>query len=58
VQGVEYLGADLVLRCGVGTQTLLVRAPGRHVAQAGDAVRLHWHPHDAHGFDASGARVH
>jgi sn-glycerol 3-phosphate transport system ATP-binding protein len=58
VQGVEYLGADLVLRCGVGTQTLLVRAAGQHQAKAGDAVRLHWHAHDAHGFDAAGIRVH
>jgi sn-glycerol 3-phosphate transport system ATP-binding protein len=58
VQGVEYLGADLVLRCGVGTQTLLVRAAGQHHAKAGDAVRLHWHAHDAHGFDAAGIRVH
>ena len=58
VQGVEYLGADLVLRCGVGTQTLLVRAAGQHHAKAGDAVRLHWHAHDAHGFDAAGRRVH
>jgi sn-glycerol 3-phosphate transport system ATP-binding protein len=58
VQGVEYLGADLVLRCGVGTQTLLVRAAGQHRAKAGDAVRLHWHAHDAHGFDAAGQRVH
>ena len=58
VQDVEYLGADLVLRCGVGTQTLLVRAAGQHRAKAGDAVRLHWHAHDAHGFDAAGRRVH
>ena len=58
VQGVEYLGADLVLRCGVGTQTLLVRAAGQHHARAGDAVRLHWHAQDAHGFDAAGQRVH
>jgi len=58
VQDVEYLGADLVLRCGVGTQTLLVRAAGQHQAKAGDAVRLHWHAHDAHGFDAAGRRVH
>ena len=58
VQGVEYLGADLVLRCGLGTQTLLVRAAGHHHAQAGDTVGLHWHPRDAHAFDARGHRVH
>ena len=57
VRGVEYLGADLVLRCGVGTQTLLVRTAGQHAARAGDAVRLHWSPRDAHGFDAAGQRI-
>jgi hypothetical protein len=35
-----------------------VRAPGRQQAQAGDAVRLHWQTHDAHGFDDAGRRVH
>ena len=58
VQSVEYLGADLVLRCGVGTQSLLVRAAGADTTKAGDAVRLHWPAHDAHGFDSSGHRVH
>jgi sn-glycerol 3-phosphate transport system ATP-binding protein len=58
VRSVEYLGADLVLRCAVGTQTLLVRAAGQHQASAGDAVHLHWHAHEAHGFDAAGLRVH
>jgi sn-glycerol 3-phosphate transport system ATP-binding protein len=58
VQAVEYLGADLVLRCGVGSETLLVRATGAHHARAGDAVRLHWQPHDAHAFDATGRRLH
>ncbi|MEO7150369.1 MAG: ABC transporter ATP-binding protein [Burkholderiaceae bacterium] len=58
VRSVEYLGADLVLRCAVGSQTLLVRADGQADARVGDAVRLHWHPRDAHGFDAAGQRVH
>ena len=57
VQATEYLGADLVLRCGIGTQTLLVRATGQHTARVGDTVHLHWHAHDAHGFDAAGQRV-
>ncbi len=58
VRSVEYLGADLVLRCAIGSQTLLVRADGRQAARSGDAVRLHWQAHDAHGFDAAGARIH
>jgi sn-glycerol 3-phosphate transport system ATP-binding protein len=58
IRSVEYLGADLVLRCGVGTETLLVRAGGQHQAKVGDAVRLRWHARDAHGFDAAGVRIH
>jgi len=57
VQSTEYLGADLVLRCGIGSETLLVRADGRQHASAGDTVHLRWHPADAHGFDQEGRRV-
>jgi sn-glycerol 3-phosphate transport system ATP-binding protein len=58
VRSVEYLGADLVLRCGIGSETLLVRAAGQLDARAGDAVRLHWQAQDTHGFDEAGVRVH
>ncbi|RZL65828.1 MAG: ABC transporter ATP-binding protein [Variovorax sp.] len=58
VQSVEYLGADLVLRCGVGSEALLVRAEGRHQAEVGQTVHLQWAAHDAHGFDAQGLRIH
>ena len=58
VASVEYLGANLVLRCTVGTQTLLVRADGRQIVQPGETVRLHWSPRDSHGFDAAGQRIH
>ncbi len=57
VHSIEYLGADLVLRCRVGTETLLVRAAGQFQAAQGDAVRLHWQQQDAHGFDATGRRM-
>ncbi len=57
VRSVEYLGADLVLRCTVGSEALLVRAAGQHIAQPGDAVGLRWQSHDAHGFDAAGVRI-
>ena len=58
VQGSEYLGADLVLRCAIGSQSLLVRAEGRTDIEPGRRVRLHWRPQDAHGFDADGRRLH
>ena len=57
VQGSEYLGADLVLRCAIGSQSLLVRADGRTEIAPGHGVRLHWRAQDAHGFAADGRRI-
>ena len=57
VQGLEYLGADLVLRCAIGSQVLLVRTPGDCAAAPGDRVGLHWAPENGHGFDAAGRRI-
>ena len=56
VMGQEYLGADLVLRCQVGSELLMVRAGGQHRADTGSTVHLHWQPHDMHFFDHSGHR--
>jgi len=58
IVGKEYLGADTMLRCRVGSELLLVRADRRVRAEVGDPVRLSW-PDDAlHLFDqASGHRV-
>jgi sn-glycerol 3-phosphate transport system ATP-binding protein len=57
VQSLEYLGADLVLRCVIGSQLLLVRTAGQHRAEPGDRVGLRWAPEDGHGFDAAGHRI-
>jgi len=57
VQSVEYLGADLVLRCAVGSEVLLVRAAGGHVATPGERVHLRWPADEAHGFGADGRRI-
>ncbi|MGH7366303.1 MAG: ABC transporter ATP-binding protein [Candidatus Rokuibacteriota bacterium] len=57
VTSVEYLGADSILTCAVGSQTVAVRAPGRVARSAGAAVRLSWSPDATHVFDArSGSR--
>jgi sn-glycerol 3-phosphate transport system ATP-binding protein len=57
VGSVEYLGADSILTCGVGGQTLAVRAPGRVTLSPGAPVRLSWGPAATHVFDAqSGSR--
>ncbi len=57
VRSAEYLGADLVLRCAVGSQSLLVRADGQRHGEPGEQVGLRWAAADAHGFDAAGRRV-
>jgi sn-glycerol 3-phosphate transport system ATP-binding protein len=57
VTSVEYLGADSILTCRVGSQSLAVRAPGRVTLPAGAPVRLSWGPEATHVFDAqSGSR--
>jgi hypothetical protein len=44
VSGVEYLGADSLLNCRIGTQTLVARVAGRLALARGDAVTLTWPP--------------
>jgi sn-glycerol 3-phosphate transport system ATP-binding protein len=57
VKSVEYLGADSILTCTVGSQTLAVRAPGRVTRPPGAPVRLSWIAAATHVFDAqSGSR--
>ncbi len=57
VQGSEYLGADLVLRCAIGNQQLLVRADGQTDIAPGQPIFLRWSPGDAHAFDGDGRRI-
>lgn len=61
VAGTEYLGADLVLHCTLGAQSLLVRADGRlrdlHTTRPGTVVGLGWAVQDLHAFDSQGARL-
>jgi sn-glycerol 3-phosphate transport system ATP-binding protein len=54
VTTVEYLGADSILSCAAGRQTLAVRAPGRVELSEGAPVTLTWKPEATHLFDAIG----
>jgi len=58
VTTVEYLGADSIVSCAAGRQTLAVRAPGRVELAAGAAVTLGWKPEATHLFDASTGTRH
>ena len=57
VQSLEYLGADLVLRCAVGSEVITVRADGQCDLAAGAQVALQWPAQAEHFFDIHGNRV-
>jgi sn-glycerol 3-phosphate transport system ATP-binding protein len=53
VTTVEYLGADSILSCAAGRQTLAVRVPRRAELSEGAPVTLSWKPDATHLFDAT-----
>lgn len=57
VSEVEYLGADLILRCTIGSETLTVRTSGQHQWSAGSEVLLDWPASAQHLFDSQGQRL-
>ena len=57
VESAEYLGADSILACKAGSETLIVRAQGKVALAPGAGVHLSWPQEAMHIFDAaSGAR--
>ncbi len=57
VRSIEYLGADLILHCSVGSETLTVRTAGQADLAAGSQVMLQWPAASAHHFDSAGQRL-
>jgi sn-glycerol 3-phosphate transport system ATP-binding protein len=53
VTAVEYLGADSIVTCAVGTESMAVRAPGRVELAEGKPVHLAWPSEAQHVFDAA-----
>jgi sn-glycerol 3-phosphate transport system ATP-binding protein len=51
VEVVEYLGADTILKCRLGSQMLQVRVPRLVRAAPGDRMRLGWAEEAVHLFD-------
>jgi sn-glycerol 3-phosphate transport system ATP-binding protein len=56
IAALEYLGADTVLACKVGDETLALRAPGRLTLAAGDRVQIAANADALHLFDAASGR--
>ncbi len=57
VRSIEYLGADLILHCNVGTESLTVRTDGQAELGAGSQVMLTWPASSMHHFDEQGQRL-
>jgi sn-glycerol 3-phosphate transport system ATP-binding protein len=57
VRSIEYLGADLIAHCAIGSETLTVRTSGQAELGAGTAVALSWPQASAHHFDSQGQRL-
>ena len=51
VETTEYFGADSIITCRIGSQTLLVRIPGRPGLSPGSSVHLGWADSAIHLFD-------
>jgi len=56
VAAVEYLGADSLVTCRLGSTTLAVRVPGSVGLARGDVARLSWAPGAQHLFGHEGVR--
>jgi sn-glycerol 3-phosphate transport system ATP-binding protein len=57
VRSIEYLGADLILHCAVGSESLTVRTGGQAELAAGSQVLLDWAASNTHHFDSQGQRL-
>lgn len=58
VESIEYLGADNLIDCRVGSERLTARLSHRHRMTPGEHIRLTWARGAAHLFDAdSGERL-
>ncbi len=56
VENVEYHGADSIVACRIGSETLTVRLQRAAHLAPGAAVKLAWNPGAAHFFDATNGR--
>ena len=58
VNQVEYLGADTMVECKVGEESLLCRVPGQTQLASGTSIKLAFNVNDLHVFETvSGQRV-
>ena len=57
VKSTEYLGADLLVRCTIGSEQLSLRVDGKQSIAVGETIRIGWAKDNAHYFDAHDTRL-
>ena len=58
VTNVEFMGADTMVACAIGNQSVTASVPGKAALTPGDTVNLAWRPDTLHFFDAASGRRH
>ncbi len=56
VQSAEYFGADTIVTCTAGADSIAARVPGRHELAPDTRVRLDWDANAEHFFDVATGR--
>ncbi len=56
VQSAEYFGADTIVTCAAGADTIAARLPGRRELAPGSGISLDWETGAEHYFDAATGR--
>lgn len=57
VKSTEYLGADLLLRCTIGSEQLSLRVNGKQSIAVGETIGIGWAHEHAHYFDIHDTRL-
>ncbi len=56
VTNVEFMGADTMVACAIGNQSVTASVPGKAALSPGNTVHLGWCPDTLHFFDAASGR--
>jgi sn-glycerol 3-phosphate transport system ATP-binding protein len=56
VTNIEFMGADTVIACAVGSQSITASAPGKAALKPGEIVHLAWRSDSVNFFDAASGR--
>ena len=56
VTNIEFMGADTMIACAVGSQSITASVPGKAALKPGEALHLAWRSDNMHFFDVASGR--